>query len=75
MHNGDLCQPSPVGVAVLPLDLVLKKDEAVSDGVFPGMFGDGKLAGSTAKGQCVLLAYTAAGTKPENGQACSCSSG
>lgn len=69
MWDGDLCHPSPVDVAVLPVDQALEEDETASAGVFPEVFGDGKLAGSTAKGQCRLLAGTAAGTKPGKGQA------
>lgn len=75
MRDGDLCHPSPVDVAVLPVDPALEKDEAASVGVFPEVFGDGKLAGSTAKGQHRLLAHTAGGTKPSKGQTCFCSSG
>ena len=57
------------------MDLALEEDETASAGVLPEVFGDGELAGSTAKGQRRLLAHTAAGTKPGKGQACFCSSG
>ena len=70
MRDGDLCHPSSVGVAVLPVDPALEKDETASAGVFPEVFYDGKVAGSTAEGQRRLLACTAAGTTPGKVQAC-----
>lgn len=60
MRDGDLRHPSPADVAVLPVDPALEKDETASLGVFPEVFGGGKMAGSIAKGQCRLLAHTAA---------------